>query len=103
MGKNDCSIARNQSYRKSEFYIRERHNERLNESYYNSDICQDRRQYNVYFKRCDSGYAESFEKMLANRTVSIRNLKTDVSAYNFNELVFDLNHTSFIYHRLTAV
>jgi len=95
MIKTNRSIARNQSYRKSEFSIRERHNERLNESYYNSDVIQDRQPYNVYFKRCDGGYAETVEKMLADGTVSIKNLKTDGSAKVFDELVFDVNTEYF--------
>jgi len=95
MGKTDRSVVRNQAYRKSEFSIWERHNERLNESYYNSDIRQDRQQFNVYFRHCGGGYAETFEKMLADGTVSMKNLKKDGSAKVFDELVYDVNTEYF--------
>ena len=47
--KTDMSVVRNQAYKKSEFSIRERHNERLNESYYNADIDVNRKHLNVIF------------------------------------------------------
>ena len=91
--KTDRSVVRNQAYQKKEFSIRERHNERKNETYYNSDIQADRQHLNVYFKRCDDSYAETFDAMLAAGTISTRGLKADAKV--FDELVFDVNSAFF--------
>jgi len=50
MAKIDRSVVRNQAYQKMEFSIRERHNERLNDTYYNSDIRPDRHHLNINLK-----------------------------------------------------
>jgi hypothetical protein len=103
--KTDQSVVRNQAYKKSEFSIRERHNERLNESYYNADIVVDRKHMNIHFREHfrvdDTGevvkesYAETFNRLLADGTISVKGLKTDGSAKVFDELVFDVNTDYF--------
>ena len=93
MVKTDRSVVRNQAYKKSEFSIRERHNERLNETYYNSDIQSDRQHLNVYFKQNEGSYTETFEKMLTDGTISTRGLKSDAKV--FDEFVFDVNTEYF--------
>ena len=91
----DKSVVRNEGYKKNEFSIRERHNERMNESYYNSDIQQDRKHLNVYFKQSEGSYTETFAAMLANGTISTKGLKKDGSAKVLNEMVFDVNTDYF--------
>jgi len=91
----DRSVVRNQAYTKSGFSIRERHNERLNETYYNSDIQPDRQHLNVYFKKPEGSYAETFEQMLADGRINVKGLKKDGSAKVFDELVFDVNTEYF--------
>jgi len=93
--KTDRCVVRNGAYKKSEFSIRERHNERLNECYYNADIELDRKNLNVYFKQSEGSYAETFEKMLADGTITVKGLKTDGRAKVFDELVFDVNTDYF--------
>ena len=103
--KTDMSVVRNAAYTKGEFSIRERHNERLNESYYNADIEVERKHMNIHFREHfrldDAGdmvresYAETFERLLADGTISVKGLKTDGSAKIFDELVFDVNTDYF--------
>jgi hypothetical protein len=93
MGKVDRSVVRNQAYRKSEFSIRERHNERKNEAYFNADIQPDRRHLNVHFKQCQGSYSENFDAMLAAGAISTRGQKADAKV--FDELVFDVNSAYF--------
>ena len=98
MAKINRSVVRNEAYPKSSFLIRERHNERINEHYYNSDIQPDRQHLNVHFKRCESSYANTFDNMIANGTIKIRGQKKDGSSKVFDELVFDVNTAYFENH-----
>ena len=91
----DKSVVRNGAYKKSEFSIRERHNERLNESYYNADVQQDKRHLNVYFKQSENSYAQTFDAMIADGIISVKGLKKDGSSKVFDELVFDVNTDYF--------
>jgi len=93
MAKIDRSVVRNQAYQKKEFSIRERHNERLNDTYYNSDIRPDRQYLNVYFKSCGGSYSEKFDAMIAAGAISTRGQKADAKV--FDELVFDVNSAYF--------
>jgi len=94
----DRSVVRNQAYKKSEFSIRERHNERLNETYYNSDIQQDRKHLNVHFKRCEGSYAEMYDKMISDGVINEKGLKKDGSSKVLDEFVFDINTDYFDRH-----
>ena len=51
---------------------------------------------NVHFKTPTAGYAEMFEQMVADGTISTRGLKAD--ADKFGELVFDVNSAYFYNH-----
>ena len=93
MSKTDRSVVRNQSYQKKAISIRERHNERKNESYSNPDIVKDRSCLNIHFKQCEGTYAQAFDKMLADGIISTRGLKQDAKV--FDELVFDVNTAYF--------
>jgi len=93
MAKIDRSVVRNAAYRKTEFSIRERHNERQNESYYNGDIMLDRAHLNVHFKKCDTTYEQMFSRMVDDGKISLRGLKSDAKV--FDELVFDVNTAYF--------
>ena len=72
------------------------HNEREKESYSNQDIVPERTSMNVHFKTPTAGYAEMFEQMVADGTISTRGLKAD--ADKFGELVFDVNSAYFYNH-----
>lgn len=91
--KIDRSVVRNQTYRKSAVGIRERHNERKNQGYSNPDIVKERSHLNVYFKACEDGYTEVFDRMEAEGTISTRGLKEDAKV--FDEMVFDVNSDYF--------
>ena len=95
MGKSNRSVVRNQAYPKKGISIRERHNERENETYYNADIQQDRKHLNVYFKQSDDSYAKTFDAMIADGTISVKGLKKDGTAKVFDEFVFDVNTEYF--------
>ena len=90
--KINRSIVRNQAYPKSNFSIRERHNERMNGSYGNGDILPEHSSFNVHFKSCD-GYEQTFNRMIDDGTISLRGLKPDAKV--FDELVFDVNSAYF--------
>ena len=90
---SDRSVVRNRAYTKAEFSLRERHNERLNESYFNSDILPERRSLNVHFKQSTKSYAETFDEMLANGVISTRGQKSGAKV--FDEFVFDVNSEYF--------
>ena len=89
----DKSVVRNQGYQKKGISIRERHNERENETYYNSDIQLDKKHLNVYFKQSEKSYAETFDNMITAGTISTRGLKADAKV--FDELVYDVNTDYF--------
>lgn len=93
MGKTDRCVVRNKAYRKAGLGIRERHNERKNSGYSNTDIDRERAALNVHFKRCEGSYAEVFERMVENGTVSTRGLKQDAKVVD--EMVFDVNSAYF--------
>ena len=93
IAKTDRCVVRNQAYRRGEFNIRERHNERKNESYGNGDILPERSHLNVHFKSCNGTYEQEFNRMVDAGTVSLRGLKPDAKV--FDELVFDVNSAYF--------
>ena len=85
---------RNERYRKNAIGVRERHNERKNEAYSNPDVLLEYSSQNVVFKTCGAPtYAQQFDRMVAEGTVSTRGLKPD--AYVFDEMVFDVNTEYF--------
>ena len=96
MSKVDRTVVRNHAYPRSNFSIRERHNERKNEIYSNPDIVQERSHLNIRFKGCDDTYAQAFDRLLEEGIISTRGLKPDADA--FAEMVFDVNTSYFEQH-----
>ncbi|MGL4790000.1 MAG: plasmid recombination protein [Anaerotignaceae bacterium] len=89
----DHTIARNGDYTRSQIGNIERHNERKNEIYENSDIQLDKSDMNIYFKKPTDTYISTFDKMCEDGTISTKGLKD--GAVHFNELLFDVNTTYF--------
>ena len=89
-------MVRNHSYPKSNFGLRQRHNERENESYSNPDIVPERSNLNIHFKQPDDTYCKVFDQMVSGGTISTRGLKPDADM--FCELVFDVNTAYFEEH-----
>lgn len=93
IARKDCTVVRNSSYKKNNFALRERHNERKNEEYANPDIIPERSKLNVHFKRCEGTYVQAFDKLLEDGVISTRGLKPDADV--FCEFVFDVNTAYF--------
>jgi hypothetical protein len=49
--KTDRTVVRNAAYQSGEFNLRERHNERKNETYHNGDIDKNRADMNIHFRK----------------------------------------------------
>lgn len=94
--KQSYSVVRNNSYERSNFTLRQRHNERENASYSNPDIVPERSYLNVHFKQSGDSYCKVFDQMTENGTISIRGLKPDAKV--FCEFVFDVNTAFFEEH-----
>jgi len=100
IAKAHRTVVRNQAYRRGEFGIRERHNERKNVSYGNGDIVPERFDFNVHFKSMPvltdgkvRTYEQEFNRMVDDGSISLRGLKSDAKV--FDELVFDVNSAYF--------
>lgn len=89
----DRTVVREAPYRRSGIGVRERHNERKNESYSNPDIVRERSELNVHFKQPDASYESILNHMLNEKIVSDRGLRPDAKV--FGELVFDVNTRYF--------
>ncbi|WP_409966895.1 plasmid recombination protein [Bengtsoniella intestinalis] len=89
----DRTIVRNNGYQKGSVGIRERHNERKNESYSNNDILLSYSHLNVQFKTPAEGYAADFDRMVAEGIISTRGLKPNAKV--IDEMVFDVNSAYF--------
>jgi len=96
MEKVNRTVVRNQPYRRGGVGIRERHNERRNESYSNPDIEPERSYLNIHFRQCDTTYEKALDRMLEQGEVSTRGLKPDAKV--FEEMVFDVNTAYFEAH-----
>lgn len=96
MEKADQTVVRNQPYQRSGIGIRERHNERKNQSYSNPDIEPVRSSLNIHFRQCGTTYEKLLDDMLEQGVVSSRGLKTDANV--FEEMVFDVNSGYFENH-----
>jgi len=96
MSKVDRTVVRNKACPRSNFSIRERHNERKNEIYSNPDIVQGKSHLNISFKSCDGTYTQVFDRLLEKGTISTRGLKPDADV--FAEMVFDVNTAYFDEH-----
>ena len=97
--KKNFTVVRNAAYTASSIEVRERHNERKNESYYNADIVPERANLNVHYRRhltpdgTPETYEQTFNRLLENGTIVKRGLKADAKV--FDELVFDVNSAYF--------
>ena len=97
--KTHYTVARNEGYTADSIGLRERHNERKNDEYFNSDILPERAMLNHHFQqwRFPDGtpvtYEQRFGQMLAAGTIVKRGLKPDAKV--FNELIFDVNTAYF--------
>ncbi len=92
----DRTVVRENGYRRNGISIRERHNERKNESYYNPDIVPERSKLNVHFKQPSASYESILNHMLNDKIVSDRGLRPDAKV--FGELIFDVNTKYFDAH-----
>lgn len=90
---SDYTVVRNTGYTKSGIALRQRHNERENASYSNEDIISEESVYNVHFKRPEKSYAQDFDRLVEEGTISTRGLKPDAEV--FCEFVFDVNTNFF--------
>ena len=92
----DRTTVRNVSLTEGDIGKTQQHNEREKDSYSNQDIVPERSELNVHYKVPDAGYAETFQQMEKDGTLSTRGLKTDAAHYG--ELVFDVNSAYFFNH-----
>jgi len=88
-GGIDRTVVRNECYQRGGIGIRERHNERKNGQYANSDIIAERLGHNLWFKKCAGTYEQTLDRMLTDGVVSTRGHRPDSKV--FGELVFDVN------------
>ena len=96
MARNDGTnrtVARNGTYTRLQVGNIERHNERKNELYQNTDIQLERSGLNIYFKKPMDGYLATFDKMCEDGIISTKGLKDD--AVIMDEMLFDVNTTYF--------
>ncbi len=91
-GKN-YAVIRNAQYTRSHVGNMERHNERKNEVYQNTDIDLSRSELNIYFKRPEDGYLSIFDKLCEDSIISTRGLKQ--SATIIEEFICDVNSAYF--------
>ena len=93
MAKTNRTVVRNETYRRGSLNVRERHNERKNESYFNADIIPERANLNVHFKKCEGPYEQNFDNLLSGGAISTRGLKDDAKIVD--EFIFDVNTEYF--------
>lgn len=93
MDKQHFSVARVVTHTKENISKFERHDERKNATYSNTNIVAERTPMNIYFKRFDSTLNQKFNEMIKNGQISTRGLKSNAKIYN--ELVFDVNSLYF--------
>ena len=100
IAKTNRCVVRNQANRRGSFSVREKHNERENECYWNGDILPERSHLNVHFKSVSTlpngearTYEQEFNRMVDDGAISLRGLKPDAKL--FDELVFDVNSAYF--------
>ena len=77
----DRSVVREEPYRRSSIGIRERHNERKNESYSNPDIVPERSPLNIHFKQPVASYESVLNRLLNEKIISDRGLRQDAKVF----------------------
>ena len=93
MEKQHFSVARVVTHTKENISKFERHDERKNATYSNTNIVAERTPMNIYFKRYDSTLNQKFDEMVKKGQISTRGLKSNAKIYN--EIVFDVNSLYF--------
>ena len=93
MEKQHFSVTRVVTHTKENISKFERHDERKNTTYSNTNIVAKRTPMNIYFKRDDYTFNQKFDEMVKSGQISTRGLKTNAKIYN--ELVFDVNSLYF--------
>ena len=93
MDKKHFSVARVVTHTKENISKFERHDERKNTTYSNTNIVQERTPMNIYFKRYDCTLNQKFDELVKSGQISTRGLKANAKIYN--ELVFDVNSLYF--------
>jgi len=97
--KINRTVVRNATYKSNTFGLRERHNERKNESYLNGDIDKSRADMNIHFHQnftsdgTVESYEQTFNRLLDEGKIVKRGLKPDAKV--FDELIFDVNTAFF--------
>ncbi len=94
--KTNYSVARVETYTKTSITKAERHNERKNKSYSNTNVDLSQTPNNIYYKRCETTYNEKLKELIDSGQVSLRGLKKDAKL--FDELIFDINSDYFERH-----
>ena len=74
MEKQHFSVARVVTHTKENISKFERHDERKNATYSNTNIVAERTSMNIYFKRYDSTLNQTFDKMVKSGQISTRGL-----------------------------
>jgi len=87
------TVVRNAAYSRGSVGIRQRHNERENESYSNADIQLERSSMNVHFRQCGGTYEQAFDELLDDELISTRGWKSDAKI--IDEMIFDVNTLYF--------
>jgi hypothetical protein len=93
------TVVRNEAYQAGGFNVRERHNERKNETYHNSDIELDRAHLNIHFRQnftpdgTPETYEQTFNRLLDERKIVRHGIKPDAKV--FCEMIFDVNSAYF--------
>lgn len=97
MEKKNFTVARIVTHTRSGIGKCERHNERKNESYGNMNVDLRRTPMNIHFRDCGGEtYNETLDKLVSDRTVSLRGLKEDAKVYD--EMILDVNSDYFEQH-----
>ena len=96
MSKN-YAVARVVQYTQAGVGKAERHIERKNRSYENMNVDLSQTSRNLHFQSCgDLTYNAYLDKLIEERTVSLRGLKQDAKV--FDEMIFDVNTAYFEEH-----
>ena len=91
-GKN-YAVIRNAQNTRTHVGNMERHNERKNEVYQNTDIDLSRSKLNIHFKHPEGGYLFTFDKLCEDGVISTRGLKQNATI--IEEFICDVNSAYF--------
>lgn len=93
MDKTNYSVARVETYTRTNVVKAERHNERKNKSYSNMNVDLTQTSKNVHYKKCKNTYNEKLKEMIDDGEISLRGLKDNAKV--FDEIIFDINSDYF--------